>query len=74
MTCSFELKEYVRGESSRADAERIEAHASQCGAGRDEIARLQITRSALLAIREEEPPRRIATSEGETIPLHNSAR
>jgi anti-sigma factor RsiW len=60
MTCSFDLREYVLGESSRAEAGRIEAHASECGACRDEIARLQITLGALSAIRDEEPPRRIA--------------
>ncbi len=60
MTCSFDLKEYVLGESSRDDGDRIEAHASACGVCRDEIARLQITRGALLALLEEEPPRRIA--------------
>src|ERR1017187_6382273 len=60
MTCSFDLKEYALGESSRDEARRIEAHAADCGACRDEIARLQLTRSALMALRDEEPPRRIA--------------
>ncbi len=60
MTCSFDLKEYALGESSRDAADRIEAHAAECCVCRDELARLQITRSALLALRDEEPPRRIA--------------
>jgi anti-sigma factor RsiW len=60
MTCSFDLKEYALGESSRDEARRIEAHAAECGGCGDEIARLQLTRSALLSLRDEEPPRRIA--------------
>jgi anti-sigma factor RsiW len=60
MTCSFDLKEYALGESSRDEARRIEAHAAECEACRDELARLQLTRSALMALGDEEPPRRIA--------------
>jgi anti-sigma factor RsiW len=60
MTCSFDLKEYVLGESPREEARRIEAHAAACEVCRDEIARLQLTRGALLGLRDEEPPRRIA--------------
>lgn len=60
MSCSFDLKEYALGESSREEVRRIEAHAAECGGCRDEIARLQLTRTALLELRDEEPPRRIA--------------
>ena len=60
MTCSFDLKEYALGESSRDEARRIEAHLMDCSACRDEVARLQLTRGALLALADEEPPRRIA--------------
>lgn len=58
--CPFDLKEYALGESSREDARRVEAHLVDCGACRDEMARLQLTRGALLALADEEPPRRIA--------------
>ena len=60
MSCSFDLKEYALGESSREEARRVEAHLADCGACRDEVARLQLTRGALLALADEEPPRRIA--------------
>src|SRR5919199_6016447 len=60
MTCSFDLKEYALGEASREDTVRIRAHIADCGACRDEIARLQLTRVSLLALGEEELPRRIA--------------
>lgn len=60
MTCSFDLKEYALGESSREDAARIEAHVPHCEGCREELARLQLTQSTLLALREEEMPRRIA--------------
>ena len=60
MTCPFDLKEYALGESSREQARGIEAHLADCGACRDEVARLQLTRGALLALADEEPPRRIA--------------
>jgi hypothetical protein len=60
MTCSFDLKEYALGESSRDEERSIHAHLAECGGCRDELARLQLTHSALLTLRDEEPPRRIA--------------
>ena len=60
MTCSFDLKEFALGESSLEEERRIQAHLADCSACRDEVARLQLTQTALLALRDEEPPRRIA--------------
>jgi anti-sigma factor RsiW len=60
MTCSFDLKEYALGECPRDVAGRLEAHLAQCGACREELARLQLTQATLMALREEEIPRRIA--------------
>jgi anti-sigma factor RsiW len=60
MTCSFDLKEYALGEASREDAARIESHVPQCDGCREELARLQLTHTTLLALRDEELPRRIA--------------
>lgn len=60
MTCSFDVKEYALGESSMEDARRLEAHLEDCGACRDELARMRMTQTALLAVGDEEPPRRIA--------------
>jgi anti-sigma factor RsiW len=60
MSCSFDLKEYVLGEAPRAQAREIRAHLDACRDCRDEVARLELTQAALLALREEEVPRRIA--------------
>ncbi len=60
MTCSFDIKEYVLGESSTEDARRLEAHLGECNACRDEVARLRLMQTALFAVSDEEPPRRIA--------------
>jgi hypothetical protein len=60
MSCSFDLKEYVLGESAAEDRRAVEAHAAACGECRAEILRLRMTQDALLAVRDEEVPRRIA--------------
>jgi anti-sigma factor RsiW len=60
MTCPFDLKEYALGECPRDVASRLEAHLAQCGACREELARLQLTQASLMALRDEEIPRRIA--------------
>src|SRR5450631_945318 len=60
MTCSFDVKEYALGESSLEETQRLEAHLADCSACRDELARLRLTQTAMLALRDEEPPRRIA--------------
>jgi anti-sigma factor RsiW len=60
MTCSFDVKEYALGESSLEDGRRFNAHLADCGECRDELVRLRMTQTAMLALRDEEPPRRIA--------------
>ena len=60
MSCSFDLKEYVLGEAAAEDRRAIEAHAATCADCRGEILRLRMTQDALLAVRDEEVPRRIA--------------
>lgn len=60
MSCTFELKEYVLGEAAAEDRRAIEAHAATCADCRGEILRLRMTQDALLAVRDEEVPRRIA--------------
>ena len=54
------LKDYVFGELSAAERQAVEATIANDGALRDELARLQLTQSALFSLREEELPRRIA--------------
>jgi anti-sigma factor RsiW len=61
MSCSsFDVKEYFAGETAGDDRRRIEKHLSECQECREELARLQLTQASLLAVREEEIPRRIA--------------
>jgi anti-sigma factor RsiW len=54
------LKDYVFGELSVAERRAVEASLASDAALRDELARLQLTQSALFSLREEEMPRRIA--------------
>ena len=61
MMCSpFDLKDYFFGELSAEQRDETERHVDECGACREELAALSATRSAVLCMREEELPRRIA--------------
>jgi anti-sigma factor RsiW len=61
MSCSpFELKDYLLGELRESERKAVEQHVSSCAACRDELSALDVMRSALLSIPDEEPPRRIA--------------
>ena len=61
MTCSpFDLKEYLFGELSADQRGSVDRHLLSCAACQDELAALGATRSAILCMHEEEPPRRIA--------------
>jgi anti-sigma factor RsiW len=61
MSCSsFDIKEYFAGEAAGDDRRRVEKHLADCQECREELARLQLTQASLLALREEEIPRRIA--------------
>lgn len=61
MTCSpFDLKDYLFGELNAEEKGAVERHLSSCAVCQDEVAALDATRSAILCMREEEPPRRIA--------------
>ena len=61
MTCSpFDLKDLIFGELAAQEKEAVERHLVTCVACQDELAGLHATRSAVLCLREEEPPRRIA--------------
>lgn len=54
------LKDYVFGELGEAERREVEAACAADAGLRDELARLQVTQSALFSLREEEMPRRIA--------------
>ena len=61
MTCApFDLKDYFFGELNAEQRGAVEQHVDACAACREELAALSATRSAVLCMREEEPPRRIA--------------
>lgn len=57
---NIDLKDYVFGELSAAERRTVEAACAADPALREELARLQVTQSALFSLREEELPRRIA--------------
>jgi predicted anti-sigma-YlaC factor YlaD len=61
MSCSsFDIKEYFLGEAGREESRQIESHLETCDACREELSRLQLTEASLMALRDEEIPRRIA--------------
>lgn len=60
MDCDVDLKSYVLGEATSAERGAVNAHIRECPACREELGRLRATQSALMTLREEEPPRRIA--------------
>lgn len=61
MSCSpIDLKDYFLGEPGEADARRMREHLAGCRACREELERLRLTQAALLSLRDEEVPRRIA--------------
>lgn len=59
-SCPSDLRDYFFGEGSAAERATAEAHVGSCAACREELEALRLTQSALLTLRDEEPPRRIA--------------
>ena len=61
MSCSpFDIRDYFFGELSRDDQHSVDLHVKSCAACREELDALRLMQSALLTLRDEEPPRRIA--------------
>ncbi len=61
MSCSpFDLKDYVFNELRAQDARSVEGHIASCTGCREELDRLRLTHTALVALPDEEMPRRIA--------------
>src|SRR5215467_8256327 len=61
MNCApFDLRDYCLHELSAAERQQVEAHVKGCGSCREELERLRLTEAALLNLREEEIPQRIA--------------
>ncbi len=60
MSCDVDLKAYVVGAATREERKAAEDHVRGCQSCRDELDRLNLTKSALLSLEDEEIPRRIA--------------
>ena len=61
MNCSpFDLRDYVLAELGESESRSVELHASGCAACTEELERLRLTHAALLVLRDEEVPQRIA--------------
>jgi len=62
MSCStdVDLKAYLVGELAQRERTRVEDHVLGCPSCREELDRLEVTRSALSSLEDEQIPRRIA--------------
>jgi hypothetical protein len=61
VSCSpYDLRDYFFGELARDEQRSVDSHVKACAACREELDELRLTQSALLTVRDEEPPRRIA--------------
>jgi anti-sigma factor RsiW len=61
MSCSpFDLRDYVLKELPGAEGKQVELHIRTCAACREEVERLRITEAALVSLRDEEMPQRLA--------------
>jgi anti-sigma factor RsiW len=60
MSCSpFDLRDYLFGELGEAQRRQVDQHVRSCGGCHEEMERLRVTQSTLLALPEEEVPQRI---------------
>jgi len=61
MSCSpFDLRDYFLKELPEADRRQVDLHIQGCALCREELDRLHLTQAALLTLRDEEVPQRIA--------------
>jgi len=61
MSCSpFDLRDYFLRELTDPQQRQVEAHVKTCQPCREEIDRLEATEAALVSLRDEEIPQRIA--------------
>ena len=60
MSCLIDLKAYALDEVTRQERGMVEDHVRGCQSCREELDRLNLTRSALASLEDEEIPRRIA--------------
>jgi anti-sigma factor RsiW len=61
VSCSpYDLRDYFFGELAPDEQRSVDVHVKTCTECREELEDLRLTQSALLTVRDEEPPRRIA--------------
>lgn len=61
MSCSpFDLREYFLKELPGPEGKQVELHIKTCAACREELERLRVTEAALVSLRDEEMPQRLA--------------
>jgi anti-sigma factor RsiW len=61
MSCSpFDLTDYVLKELPEPEGKQVEVHIKTCAACREELERLRVTEAALVSLRDEEMPQRLA--------------
>jgi len=61
MSCSpFDLRDYFLKELPEPEGKQVELHIKTCGACREELERLRVTEAALISLRDEEMPQRLA--------------
>jgi anti-sigma factor RsiW len=61
MSCSpFDLRDYFLKELPDPERKQVEIHARTCAVCREELERLQMTEAALVSLRDEEIPQRLA--------------
>jgi anti-sigma factor RsiW len=61
MSCSpFDLRDYFLKELPGPDGKQVEVHIKICAACREELERLRVTEAALVSLRDEEMPQRLA--------------
>ncbi|HYZ87257.1 MAG TPA: hypothetical protein VE621_22775 [Bryobacteraceae bacterium] len=56
----MDLRDYLFGEGSASERQTAERHIVECSSCAEEFEELRLTKAALLTVRDEEPPRRIA--------------
>jgi len=60
MSCSpFDLRDYLFGELAETDRRQVDQHVRNCSHCHEDLERLRLTHSTLLALRDEEVPQRI---------------
>ena len=61
MSCSpFDLRDYFLKELPEPEGKQVELHIKSCAACREELERLRMTEAALVSLRDEEMPQRLA--------------